>query len=530
MFFHWLIGLFLFHFIRPPDRAMAPSAPKRCAWESKPNQPGVRLGSDDQIVPPTTLGSDWDHLHASLIHEGSIGIAFVTLPTLKLHKDLRSTGPLLCIVKGAQREALSAMGFEADRLEQSIISIIDCIQQTEEARCVTLVNMAASPDEFWSTPSPVDAIEVSSVDRSAIFAEIRADRASKEEWEQLQDPEAFSQYVKETVRSVTSISDCIFYKIHQKQGYMCQRIQVPFKSKFGLYKCSGLHSVQFRAVMEANSPPEKGLELIPLKGEPLILSKEFAKLASIEGHLGVFKTQHQTFFRVEDECLAAARQAIYGSDERFSDWNRDTKAIHMFKIQGFGSGTHFRELVAFSQEIGWKCVPHRVVNFQDLSVLFAFAEQPPDHPRYPSSRGTILITECEQRPNKIGRIQNSQQIVKKQSISAAKPAPKPAMKPVVPQSAKTHPPIVSQTFSAVLQTNPLAARVEILERQMREVKADVSEVKEAQLNTHHEVQQLSANQNQGFERLMDAIASLRAPSSASTTPIHSPPHKVAKGS
>ena len=43
-------------------------------------------------------------------------------------------------------------------------------------------------------------------------------------------------------------------------------------------------------------------------------------------------------------------------------------------------------------------------------------------------------------------------------------------------------------------------------------------------------QQLSANQNQGFERLMDAIAGLRASSSASNTPIHSPPHKVAKGS
>eukprot|EP00435_Cladocopium_sp_Y103_P053244 s212_g17.t1 len=452
------------------------------------------------------------------------------MPTLKLHKDLRSTGPLLCIVKGAQREALCAMGFEADRVEQSIISIIDCIQQTEEARCVTLVNMAASSDEFWSTPSPVDAIEVSSIDRAAIFAEIRADRASKEEWQQFQDPEAFSQYVKETVRSVASISDSIFYKVHQKQGYMCQRIQIPLQSKFGLYMRSGLHSVQFRAVMEVNSPPEKGLELIPMKGEPLILSKEFAKLASIEGHLGVFKTQHQTFFRVKDECLAAARQAIYGSDDRFSDWNRDTKAIHLFKIQGFGTGTHFRELVAFSQEIGWKCVPHRVVNFRELSVLYAFAEKPPDHARYPSSRGTILITECEQRPNKMGKLQNSQQITKKQNLPAAKSIPKPATKPAIPQQAKTPPIKPPQTFSAVLQTNPLASRVEALERQMREVKAEVSEVREAQLSTHHEVQQLSANQNQGFERLMDAIASLRASSSASNTPIHSPPHKVAKGS
>ena len=171
-----------------------------------------------------------------------------------------------------------------------------------------------------------------------------------------------------------------------------QRIQVPLQSKFGLYKCSGLHSVQFRAVMEANSPPEKGLELIPLKGEPLILSKEFAKLARIDGHLGVFKTQHQTFFRVEDECLAAARQAIYGSDERFSDWKDIGKA------DARSQGRSFR-----------------------------------------GERGSAQ-------------------------------------------------------------------------------------------HTHHEVQQLSAHQNQGFERLMDAIAGLRASSSASNTPIPSPPHKGAKGS
>lgn len=509
---------------------LSKAASLRCPWESKPNLPGVRLGSDDQVVaPPSLVDEEWDFLHASLLHQGSVGVAFVTLPTLKANKDLRTSGPLLCIVKGIQCATLQSMGFEKDRLEESIISIKDGVQQTEEARCVTLVNMAFSSDDFWTLPTPVDAIEVSSVDRVAIFAEIRADHATKEDWQQYKDPQVFAQFVRETVRSVASISDSIFYKTHVKEGYLCQRLQLPARSKFALYQRSGVHSIQFRAVMEAVSPPEVGMELIPLKGDTLPLSKEFEKLAAIAGHLGVFKTQHQTFLRVKDESLAAARSQIYGGDDRFSDWNRGTKAVHMFKIQGFGVGTHFREVVAFSQEIGWKCVPHRVINLQDLSVHFAFAEAPPEQSRYFSSRGTILIMECDQRPNKMGKIQNAQHMQKR--TANARPNPKMAPRQAKADSEqKGPPPKTPQTFPGFPPSNALSARVETLEKQMKEVRAEVSEVKEAQINTHKEVKQLSDNQNRGFERLMDAIANLQASSSASTTPVHSPPHKMARES
>ena len=527
MLFFILFGLFFFpHFSHPPEPAMKSRTglPKRCPWESSPRNPGVTLGTKDVIQAPDLFGDDsWEYLHAECLHEGSLGVSFTTMYTLKKLTSLRTKGRLLCIVKGLQQSPLETLGFEKLRIVTATVTVYDPLQGAEEARAVTLLNLAECEADFFSLSESVDSIDITHVDRTPILAEIRNDHVTPDEWKLLGEASAFERHVRDVIRGVCTLSDAVFYKVHVRSNYMVQRIQIPPEAKLPLYETSGKSGIQYRAVLETSSPPEAELELLPLKSDQP-LSQLFQEASKIVGHLGVFKTQYKAFMRVRNANLGAARLVLFPNDDRFTTWNRDTKGTRPFQVQGFGSGTHFSELVSFTKELGWKCVPSRVVNFRELAVFYVFAEGPPARTRVPTSRGMILITELEVKPNKTGRIQNAQHV---QPSKIDAPKGNVIMKRQPEQRLESQP-AAAPSFSSVVRAPPLSSRVEQLEKEMKEMRAEVSSVKDAQAATHLEVKELGNQQNRGFQQLMEAIAALGASNSSAGTPVKSPKHKASR--
>ena len=67
--------------------------------------------------------------------------------------------------------------------------------------------------------------------------------------------------------------------------------------------------------------------------------------------------------------------------------------------QGFQSGVQLADITRLGEQIGWPCIPLRIVNLKDLAVAYVTASKPPTKSRWPTTSGTIQISEADPMSN-----------------------------------------------------------------------------------------------------------------------------------
>ncbi|CAE7264837.1 unnamed protein product [Symbiodinium natans] len=481
MFLRWFLGcaFFLSSFA---CLAMGP----RARWETSPDVPGLRLAYSAEICRPLSLEHFPEDVFPVLqMHPSASGVTFATFASFERIANIRTNGACLVILSGYVKPKVERLGFESERIISTTITVKDIIQNCEEMRAVTLVNMSMDSDEFFSIPDAAPDVEV--IEHHSVLA------------------------------------NAVLYKIFEREGYLCRRLQVPVADRDAIYAQSGFKSVQFRAVRKPDDVPEAGLEVLKVPSRET-LAEAAARLHAVRGGLGCFKSQNALYFRVRDNFIKTARETIYIDDERFSDFNIAAKSQLQYKIFGFPAGTSMKELVKTLEALNFVAIPSRIVNLKDLAIVFVSAPQPPDAFRYQTSVGMIQIVELEKR------------VFNRKENSMVAPAPsgqgRQSNAKGKGKGVATPPPPASSSLNlprpvAPLLPNPYAGRVEALEAQMEAMKGDVDTLKKDNLDTKQKLSEISDNQNRGFRDLLEAISEIRAsmPSSPSTF-AHSPPSKV----
>ena len=493
----------------------------RARWETTPEAPGLQLAYTDQICSPLSL----DHIPKDTfpiqqLHVSSCGISFATFASFEKISNIRTNAACLVILAGYVKAKVQHLGVEDSRIQYTTITVKDVIQGCEEMRAVTLVNLACDTDDFFSTPNIQPEVEVACIARVAMFAEIRQCDAASADWTAFGNTESFHSYVCQILERHSDLQGSVLYKIFQREGYLCRRLQVPEVHRDAIYSQSGLKSVQFRAVRKPDDPPEAGLEVLKVSTQEG-LAETATWLQTVRGGLGCFKSQNALYFRVQDQFLKAARETIFVDDDRFSSFNINAKCVHQYKILGFPCGTSMKEVVKTLEAIEFVAVPSRIVNFRELAVVFLSAPSPPTTLRFQTSVGVIQIVELDKRV--FNRKENSMVApvapsVKGQAKGRGKGSPsEPTTSLNLPRPA------------VPLLPNPYAGRVEKLEAQVETLIGDIEGLKQDSVDTKQKLTEISNNQNRGFKDLMDMISEMHAASASSNAAYaHSPPSKHQK--
>ena len=491
---------------------------KFATWESTAARQGLRVADLDDLIFPSWEGEcRMEHWPISMVEESSCGISFATIASAEKVSDVRTVGPLILVIKGFDNERLAKMGFGPERLICTNIGVRDEVAKTTELRAVTLVSMSASEDDFVELPKADHLLSVQTVNRMPVFVELRQSDATSKDWTDLSSSEAFEGYVRILLQKCGMCEQTVRYKPFSRQGYWCQRLQIPAAHRDQLYRMSGLSSVQIRAVRSMTDPAESGLEVLRID-----VDKTLAVLAEeckLSGALGFFRSQGKTFFRTSDPTIAAARKFFYPDDERFTVQNIGIKMKHFYVVEGFPLGVAIREVTEALESIGWIAIPVRITNLRQLSRVLAAGADPPAKLKYSTSIGMLHLTLAEKpTPTQKGSAVIAPTPSRPRSFQQT-PASKewPKRERVAPPPIST-PSTVSSSSGQVSQNAPstsLATRVTQLEAQLGTVQSDVKGLRTSQEMLEKNLVDLGHRQDRGFTDLMAAIQALSAESSSS---------------
>lgn len=514
----WFFGVSSFLFL-----VMGP----RAKWESTPDVPGLRLAYPEEIRQPLSVDQiPSEAFPVQQLHPSAKGITFATFATFEKISNIRTNGACLVVLAGYVKPKVLRLAVEDERVISTTITVKDVVQGCEEMRAATLVNLARDGDDFFTIPESESAVEVSHIERVAVFAEIRQCDATEEDWATFGDIEAFHSYVCQILEHHSDLSNVVLYKIFQREGYLCRRMQIPTVHRNAIYAQSGFKSVQFRAVRKPDDVLEAGLEVMKIPCHDS-LTDAAAQFQAIRGGLGCFKSQSALYFRVLDDSIRTAREVIFADDERFTSFNIAAKCVYQYKIFGFPAGTSMKEVVKTLQVLGFVAIPSRIVNLRDLAIVFISAPQAPSAFRFQTSVGVIQIVELERRT--FNRKENSM-------IAPVAFPPKGHRKGTgkdhhAAQTSAFVSPLSLPRPAAPLLPNPYAGRVEALETQVQALISDVDGLKKDNIDTKQQLTEISKNQDRGFKDLMQAISEIRAgiPSvsaSSDAAPVHTPPPRL----
>ena len=273
----------------------------RARWETTPEAPGLQLAYTDEICSPLSLDHiPQDTFPIQQLHVSSCGISFATFASFEKISNIRTNAACLVILAGYVKAKVQHLGVEDSRIQYTTITVKDVIQGCEEMRAVTLVNLACDTDDFFSTPNIQPEVEVACIARVAMFAEIRQCDAASADWTAFGNTESFHSYVCQILERHSDLQGSVLYKIFQREGYLCRRLQVPEVHRDAIYSQSGLKSLQFRAVRKPDDPPEAGLEVLKVSTQEG-LAETATWLQTVRGGLGCFKSQNALYFRVQDQ-------------------------------------------------------------------------------------------------------------------------------------------------------------------------------------------------------------------------------------
>ena len=124
---------------------------------------------------------------------------------------------------------------------------------------------------------------------------MRQSDATSKDWTELNSIEAFEGYVRILLQKCGMCEQTVPYKPFSRQGYWCQRLQIPAAHRDQLYRMGGLSRVQIRAVRSMTDPAESGLEVLRID-----VDKQMAVLAAgckLSGGLKAFsglKARHSS--------------------------------------------------------------------------------------------------------------------------------------------------------------------------------------------------------------------------------------------
>lgn len=500
-------------------------------WETSAVKQGLQLASWDDLVFPSWEGDcRCEHWPISMVEETSTGVSFASLQSVEKMTEFRSHGPMAFIVKGFENERLMKVGFEADRLICTNLTVRDEIAKTTELRAVTLINVSASEEDFVSLPKAEHEIRLQTVNRMPLFVELRQTDAQQKHWDDLHSPEAFEAYVRIMLQKCGISDQSVRYKVFTRPGYVCQRLQIPLGFRDQVYQYSGKSSVQIRAVRTMTDAPEEGLEVIRLQtDQPLATLAEECRLP---GSLGFFKSQGKTFYRTTDAMLGQARSHWFSGDTKFSSKNIGIKMRFFYVIEGFPLGVAAHEVTEVLEMIGWTAIPVRITNLRQFAKVLAAGAVEPPKLRFLTSIGPLQLTPAE-KPKSVQKAS--------MAIAPTPTRPRGAMKVEEPKRAARPVPIAPSQLSTSdggsssstrpstpsAPTTSLSSRVTQLEAQLSGVKSDVQGLKSSQEVLSKNLETLSSRQDKGFSDLMEAIASLsrEASSQAKASPARKAPKK-----
>eukprot|EP00435_Cladocopium_sp_Y103_P004361 s5196_g1.t1 len=499
------------------------SASKRCPWETTAAQQGLQLEDLSELQFPNWDDSDppaqWPI--ACLANEMK-GVAFATGASIEKYKDFRSNAPLALIAKGFSMERLTRAGFEAKRMFNTTLTVYDHVADISELRALTVINLAISEDDFVSLPQHDHEVKVQTVQRMAVFFELRQCDATHDHWKKLSSGSAFDTHVDHVLMKCSIKDLSVKYKPFKREGYICLRAQIPMSSRNALYRLSGDHSVQVKAVRSAKDPPEEGLEVLKLE-TPHPIAELFDKHKDFDGSLGFFRTSGCTYFRAVDGKLADARHLFFGNDGRFNQNNAAIKLVQYYRVQGFPLGVSYQEVAQSLEDLGWCAIPTKIINLAHLSLVIAASDQKPIALKFHTSIGLLTLQPIEKPV--------------KQQKAAVAIAPKPNRpraafkeRTIANSSPTSGVPISppSTSFAAVASSTTMAPPSTSLSNRVADLEKQMVTIKKDQENLDKKVTDIGSRQDKGFADLMAAIGSLRAEAQSPTTPVKSPPHKVPK--
>ena len=504
--------------------------PKHATWETSATKPGLLMADLDELVWPSWEGDlKIDHWPVSMIDENSVGISFATLFSIEKIKDLRTNGPMILIIQGFDDAKFLRLGYETERLLCSNITVKDEVSQTTELRAVTIINISLSEEDFVTLQAAEHDIKVATINRFPVFVEMRQSDALPDHWRDLNSLDSFQAYVKLMLQKCGVVDQTVVYKPFSRQGYLCQRLQVPSSHRDQLYHLSGNSSVQIRAVRSAQDPPEEGLELIRITKD-ITLAALAEEASAFQGSLGCFKTQGKTYLRCKDDSIAACRKHFYDGDLRYNAQNIHIKQKYFFFLEGFPLGVSVHEVSSTIQSLGWAGIPLRVTHLRQLSKVLVASDRYPPKMKFTTSIGVLQVS-----------IADKPQQIQKAAVAVA---PTPTRPQIAHAESQSKWPRVehssngtassSSSMTASSTTRPstkapsvsLASRVTQLESQLGIVSSDVQGLKSNQDALSQQVVSLGQKQDQGFLDLLQAINSLKAgfeASSSKASPVRKAP-------
>ena len=511
------------------------SGSKRSAWESKSSKPGIQIPFLTELE--LVSGDDIQSLQVfpmERFHDSSQGISLANLGTIKDNSATRTSQTCALICKGYNKRKLESFGLEGSRLEECVITIHDPVLGRNESRAVTLVNMALDDGNYIRRAQKEMTVEISCSPKIALWAEIRQSDSNAHDWQALSKESEFDAFIAEVLKSECEDGDFVAHRCQNKGNYLVKRLQVPVSDRDRLYSKSGKNSVTFRQARGPFDPDEPDLEIIKIEDSPPDTRAGFEKYVHLKGFLGLFCAQSVFYLRIQDVHLGEARQFIYGNSGIFNAHTMSMKLTKRFKVQGFLSGATVATVVETCASLSWHVVPLRIIHVAELAIAIVGSSSSPTSCRIPTNLGFLQVEEIGKRAPRKPRANSefsssSGSSDRKVEVSTRSSFSKP---PVAnPSSAQSSPP---GSFMSPFASS-LAGKVQALEDRMNRVCSDVKVLQKTQAETREDISQIKQVQEGGFSSLMCAINELKdmqermmTAASSASTPIHSPPPKVAK--
>ena len=510
------------------------SGSKRSAWESKSSKPGIQIPFLTELE--LVSGDDIQSLQVfpmERFHDSSQGISLANLGTIKDNSATRTSQTCALICKGYNKRKLESFGLEGSRLEECVITIHDPVLGRNESRAVTLVNMALDDGNYIRRAQQEMTVEISCSPKIALWAEIRQSDSNAHDWQALSKESEFDAFIAEVLKSECEDGDFVAHRCQNKGNYLVKRLQVPVSDRDRLYSKSGKNSVTFRQARGPFDPDEPDLEIIKIEDSPPDTRAGFEKYVHLKGFLGLFCAQSVFYLRIQDVHLGEARQFIYGNSGIFNAHTMSMKLTKRFKVQGFPSGATVATVVETCASLSWHVVPLRIIHVAELAIAIVGSSSSPTSCRIPTNLGFLQVEEIGKRAPRKPRANSefsssSGSSDRKVEVSTRSSFSRPRV--ANPSSAQSPPGSFMSPFAS-----SLAGKVQALEDRMNRVCSDVKVLQKTQAETREDISQIKQVQEGGFSSLMCAINELKdmqermmTAASSASTPIHSPPPKVAK--
>ena len=513
---------------------------KRAPWETKGATKGVYLEDPGQLSIVT--GKSLEGLCQTgidFVHKESSGWSFANVSTVQRLSELETCSTFFLITKGYVKDKIYNFGVDRERVTEAVVTVVDPVSALCEPRAVTITNLACDPCDFVQPSHVEDCLEVKVTSMCAVLVELRKSDASAEDWAKYGCPTAVDEYIQSLLLAFGADKTAIQHRTNSKENYIVKRLMIPSGLRNRLYSKSGAFSVQIRPCRRPSDPLEQGLELLRVE-DTRPLSSLFKSLESHSGFLGCFASQGAKYVRVCDSDLGEMRASLYPDSDRFSERNISLKIVNQYKCLGFPTGTTFPAVAELLFSLGWNVIPLRVLHLNELAIFFVGSDVDPPQYRFTTSAGPLVIHKLAVEERIQSRLKNktvvgaSNRNEKAGSSDMSAPsATSTASSPHTSARTAAFDPWANwkpSTTQASTPSNPLAARVERLEKQMSSVTNDVKDLRTDQIATNTKLETMQAENAEGFRSLMQAIQEMKMATSTSSTPVKSPPSKLSRQS